>query len=201
VIYLSIMGLRITSLIILGSTLLFSACREAKIESYRVAKEVVSAQEAADDMANTAVPTADGHDLTWTAPASWEVKPSSAMRRGSYAINGSAGAVADMSITAFPGDVGGDLANVNRWRGQIQLPQIDAATLSRTSTQVAGHDVMLTMVEMANPNMATPQRVLAALVTFEGSTWFFKMLGPDALVAAEKDNFIALLKTVKGHNH
>lgn len=195
------MRLRIVSLILVGSTLLFSACREAKVTSYRVPKEVAPAAEVSADMANTTVPTAEGHDLTWAAPASWEAKASSSMRRGSYSITGADGEIADMSITAFPGDVGGDLANVNRWRGQIQLPQIDAATLSQTSTQIAGQDVMLKVVEMANPDMATPQRILAALVNFEGSTWFFKLLGPDALVAAEKENFIALLKTVKGHNH
>ena len=195
------MRLSIASLILLGSTLLFSACREAKITSYRVPKEVAPAPDVAADMADTAVPTADGHDLIWTAPASWEPKASSSMRRGSYTIIGADGAVADMSITAFPGDVGGDLANVNRWRGQIQLPQIDAATLAQSSTQISGQDLMLTMVELANPDMATPQRILAALVNFEGSTWFFKLLGPDPLVAAEKKNFIALLKTVKGHNH
>ena len=194
------MRLRISSFIILGSTILFSACREAKIESYRVSKEVAPAPAPAADLANTAVPTADGHDLTWTAPVSWEVKAASSMRRGSYTINGPDGVIADMSITAFPGDVGGNLANVNRWRGQIQLSQIDAATLAQSSTQVAGQDLMLTMVEMTNPNMADPQGILAALVNFEGSTWFFKLQGPDKLVAAEKNNFIALLKTVKGHN-
>ncbi len=195
------MRLRIASLIILVSTLLVSACREAKIESYRVPKEVAPSPNAAATMANTAVPTAEGHDLTWTAPASWEAKASSSMRRGSYVVTGSDGASADMSITAFPGDVGGDLANVNRWRGQIQLPPIDAATLSQTTTQISGQDVSLTMVEMVNLDLATPQRILAALVNFEGSTWFFKLLGPDSLVASEKDNFIALLTTVKGHNH
>ena len=196
-----LMRLRYASFITLGSLVLLSACREAKVTSYRVAKEVAPAPDAAAGMADTAVPTADGHDLTWTAPASWAAQAASAMRRGSYSITGADGAVADMSITAFPGDVGGDLANVNRWRGQIQLPPIDASTLAQTSTQIAGQDLMLTVVEMVNPEMDSPQRILAALVNFEGSTWFFKLLGPDALVAAEKENFNALLKTVKGHNH
>ena len=123
------------------------------------------------------------------------------MRRGSYLVHGSDGATADFSITAFPGDVGGDLANVNRWRGQISLGPIDAATLANSTTQVAGQDLTLTVVEMANPTTAEPQRILGALVFFEGNTWFFKLTGPDALVASEKANFIALLKTVKGHNH
>ncbi len=192
---------RIVSLLVLGSPLLFSACREAKIETYRVPKEVAQTPAVGADMAGTTVPTAHGHDLTWTAPASWKAIAVSSMRRGSYTISAPDGTVADMSITAFPGEVGGDLANVNRWRGQIQLPQIDAATLAQTSTQIAGQDLMLTMVEMTNPEMEPPQRILAALVFFEGSTWFFKLSGPDALVAAEKSNFISLLKTVKGHNH
>jgi len=192
------MRFRVASLIILGFTLMLSACREAKVTSYRVPKEV--APPSAADMANTDVHTADGHDLTWVAPASWEAKIASSMRRGSYTITG-ARDTADMSITAFPGDVGGNLDNVNRWRGQILLPKIDAATLSQTSTQVAGQDLMLTMFEMSNPNIPDPQGILAALVNFEGSTWFFKLQGPDKLVAAEKSNFIALLKTVKGHNH
>lgn len=123
------------------------------------------------------------------------------MRRGSYLVTGPDDATADFSITAFPGDVGGDLANVNRWRGQISLGPINAATLADSTIQVAGQDLTLTVVEMANPDLPEPQRILGALVFFEGNTWFFKLMGPDALVASEKANFISLLKTVKGHNH
>jgi len=47
----------------------------------------------------------------------------SSVRRGSYAVSGAEGA-GDVSITAFPGDVGGNLANVNRWRGQLQLAPV-----------------------------------------------------------------------------
>jgi len=64
-------------------------------------------------MASTPVTTASGPGLTWTAPAHWKAKPGSAMRKGSYAIAGDGGE-ADLAITAFPGDVGGDLAAISR---------------------------------------------------------------------------------------
>src|SRR4051812_22881438 len=110
-----------------------SGCRDAKVAYYRVPKEKVEEPPASasatpgHSMADTAVPTAQGADLTWTAPAAWKSKPAGAMRKGSFAVTGENGETADLSITAFPGDVGGDLANINRWRGQIQLPPITDA--------------------------------------------------------------------------
>lgn len=199
------MCLRFASLFALGSLLLFTACREAKVTSYRVPKEepVQPAPAATErpDMASTAVPTAHGEDLTWNAPASWETKAPTAMRKGSYLIKGPDGATADLSITAFPGDVGGDLANINRWRGQIQLEPITAELLTSQVTTIQAQDRTLKFVEMANLEMADPQRILGAMVSFEGNTWFFKLTGPDALVAKEKSSFMAFLQTVKGHRH
>src|SRR5688572_21226281 len=122
--------------------LALSACRKTEIATYRVPKEkerelsasstatTPPAPNAPSDMASTPVTTAAGAGLTWTAPAHWKAKPGSAMRKGSYAVPGEGGAEADLSITAFPGDVGGELANLNRWRGQIQLPPITDAELA-----------------------------------------------------------------------
>ena len=88
-------------------------------------------------MAATPVPTAGGGDLVWTAPASWQSRPASAMRKATFIIPGaSAAEQAELAVTAFPGDVGGNLANVNRWRGQIQLPPIDAAALPAALTHL-----------------------------------------------------------------
>src|SRR5882724_4414392 len=124
----------------LASLVLLSACRDPKVTSYRVPKETPeplppiltgalpagsSPSTPGSDMAATAVPTASGDGLAWTAPANWTVKPASAMRKGSYRVPGPDGTDADLSITAFPGDVGGRLANVNRWRGQLELPPLN----------------------------------------------------------------------------
>jgi len=34
-------------------------------------------------------------------------------------------------------------------------------------------------------------------VPFEGATWFFKLMGPDKVVAQQKTAFMAFLDTVK----
>ena len=69
-------------------------------------------------------------DLVWSAPAAWKPKAVSSMRRGSFEVGEGTGPLADLAITVFPGDVGGDLANVNRWRGQLDLPPIAEADLA-----------------------------------------------------------------------
>ncbi len=195
----------------LAALVFLPACRDAKITSYRVPHEkpepmppvlsggtAPSAAAGGDmaAMANTAVPTAAGDGLAWTAPAHWKTKPESPMRKGSYAISAGDGPEADMAITAFPGDVGGDLANVNRWRGQIGLSPITEADLGRTSQHLDFNGLHCTFVDFANPDGANPQRILGAIVPFEGATWFFKMMGPDALVAREKPAFLQFLQTV-----
>jgi hypothetical protein len=184
-------------------------CRKATVESYRVPKEkdpempaVASAAPAGTDspapaasgsaMANTAVPTADGAALTWSAPAGWKAKPASAMRKGSFSVPGDGGE-ADLSITAFPGDVGGELANVNRWRGQVQLAPIAQADLASNVQRVEANGLSFGVVDLAGGQ----QRIVGAYVAYGGATWFFKLLGPDAVVANAKPEFLAFLKTVK----
>ena len=124
-------------------------------------------------------------------------KSVSAMRKGSYAIPGSDGADGDLSVTAFPGDVGGKLANVNRWRGQLELPPLPEAELEGALTHLDINGLHADVVEFANPQAAKPQRLIGAMVPYEGATWFFKLTGPDALVAEQKEAFFAFLKTVK----
>jgi hypothetical protein len=147
-------------------------------------------------MANTAVPTAAG-SLVWSAPAAWHVKAASAMRKGSYAVSGPGGADADLSITAFPGDVGGDLANVNRWRGQLQLPPLAAGALEAALNRFQTHGLTVAVVDLTGAGGANPQRILGAIVPVDGSTWFFKLMGPASVVAAAKPDFLEFLKSVR----
>lgn len=155
-----------------------------------------SAASAAADraaMANTPVATVQGQGLSWTAPAHWTAKAGSAMRKGTYAIKG-AGGEAELAITAFPGDVGGDLANVNRWRGQVGLGPIGSTELASSLTRFRANALDVAVVDILGAN---GQRILGGIVPFAGSTWFFKMTGPDAVVAAEKPAFVEYMKTVR----
>lgn len=188
-----------------------AGCQKGKIESYRIPKEkdpempiansgpATANQDSAPSggsMATTAVLTAEGAELTWSAPAEWKPKQASAMRKGSYTVPGNGGADGDLSITAFPGDVGGELANVNRWRGQVQLPPVAQADLASVVQRVAGNGLEFGVVDAAGTG-ASAQRILGAFVPYNGATWFFKLTGPDAVVEHAKPAFLAFLHTVK----
>jgi hypothetical protein len=172
----------------------------APAESGAPAPAAATAPAGGTTMANTPVATAAGAGLTWTAPAHWQSKGASGMRKGTITIPGEGGASAELAITAFPGDVGGDVANVNRWRGQIQLAQQSPDEVLSSIQRLEANGLKIGVIEMANAVGATPTRVLGAMVPFEGSTWFFKVTGPDALVAKEKDAFLAYLRTIKPAN-
>lgn len=194
--------LPLAAIALLGLT----SCRDSKITTYRVPKEKTPAMPAAPaaaanapgaTMANTTVTTANGPGLTWSAPAHWTTKAASAMRKGSYAITADSGETADLSITAFPGDVGGDLANVNRWRGQIQLPPLAAAELSGATAHLDVNGLHLTTVDFTGGPTAKPQRVIGAIIPVGNATWFFKLSGPAALVGREQAAFATFLQTIR----
>ena len=192
---------------------LLAACNKPEVQSYRVPKEaaaqppMAAAQTASAPttpaapsaggsvMASTPVPTASGADLTWKAPSHWVAKTGSSMRKGSYTISG-AGGEADLSIIAFPGAVGGDLANLNRWREQVGLPPVNQAEFEASAQRLERDGLRMTVVDLAGTG-ADAKRILGAMIPYSGATWFVKLMGPDALVAKEKTAFMAFLDTVK----
>lgn len=187
---------------------LTTGCQKEEITTYRIPKEqhpsakaaastppATSPTPAGGDMANTAVATASGAPLAWTPPAAWTAKPAGAMRKGSYTVKGDEGE-ADFAITAFPGDVGGDLANLNRWRGQLSLPPLNQSDFAAATQHVDHNGLHMTVVDILGTG-DKPQRILGAMIPHGGATWFFKLTGPAALVAREKPAFTAFLATIK----
>ena len=181
--------------------LCFAGCKDREISSYRAPKDKPPALPPAaatspvastsgTDMANTAVPTASGNGLTWTAPASWTPKALGSMRKGSFSVKADGGE-ADLSITAFPGATGGLEANLNRRRGQLGLAP--APDVLSAVENISVNDLPFTVVDYANHG----SRLLGAIVPFGGNSWFFKLTGPDALVARQKTAFLEFLRTVK----
>lgn len=199
--------------------LAFSGCRDDAITAYRVPKDdssgvvatattttappptaalpAPSVPTSGAKMSDTPVAVGAGRSLVWTAPSSWQAKPLGAMRKGSYTISEPSGATADLSITAFPGAVGGDQANIDRWRGQLGLPPVPIEQLSPALVRISSHGLSLSIVDLTSAPGGEPKRLLGAIVPFDGATWFFKLLGPDAVVAADKSAFLEFLYSVQ----
>lgn len=135
---------------------------------------------------------------TWEVPSGWKSAPATTMRLASFVIPGANGQTGDLSVVALGPAAGGALANVNRWRDQLGLPAVDDAGLARsTSTvDVTGGDRAL-VVELKGEGASAGKGMLAAIVTRPDRTWFYKLTGDDVLIAAERNNFVQFVRSVK----
>jgi len=134
-----------------------------------------------------------GDTPKWAVPSTWHDREAGPMIMKSY----TAGDDAVVTIAAFPGAVGGALANVNRWRGQLGLGTITEDQLpTNTETTDAG-GAKATLVDYTGIDGKTGKaaRLVAAIVPRGDQTWFYKLMGDGATVAKEKENFLTFVKT------
>ena len=145
------------------------------------------------------IEAAQGGPLQYTLPESWQEKPPSAMRLASFKATAANGKEADVSIVSLPGIAGGDLANVNRWRGQVQLGPIDEDTLAKSAERVTanGHEYLVVNLVSDVPIDGEKRRILAAILDENDRAWFIKMTGEDAAVASQKGAFTDFLSGLK----
>src|SRR5262249_3778568 len=107
------------------------------------------------------------------------------------------GEQADVSVVPLMGAAGGDLANINRWRGQISLAPINEGDLAKASERVSLAGRPMLLIDFSNEG----KRVIAATDHQDERSWFFKMTGDASVVAAEKPKFLKFLESVKFHAH
>jgi len=127
---------------------------------------------------------------SWTKPAGWTEKPAAAMRLGNFTAGSGQ---AEITVTTLPGDGGGLLANVNRWRGQAGLPPVDAAGLAKATEQVSVASTPAMLVEA----IGAANGLLSVYHPADGLTWFYKMSGPSDVVTAEKGAFMEFLQSIQ----
>lgn len=140
--------------------------------------------------------------VTWTNPAGWVEKPGSGFRYATFVIPGSDGLTGDLSITQLSGVAGGLLGNINRWRGQIGLPALSESELPKASRDIvpAGRPMTFVSHVSADPLIdgKFKRRIMGAIYAGSDVSWFFKMVGEDALVRAAENDFLKFLESLKG---
>ncbi len=135
----------------------------------------------------------------WDVPPAWKEQPPSSMRIGSFLVEGETGAKADVSVIRLGPDPGGLLGNVNRWRSQVGLEAVEEGDLASLITTRKANGLELTFVDLAGRDLESGNsaRLLAAIASRPGGTWFYKMLGDDALVAQQKDAFVKFVESAR----
>jgi hypothetical protein len=69
-------------------------------------------------------------EVSYIVPEGWEDLPASGIRKANLKVSDENG-TAELTVLVFPGDVGGRLANINRWRGQVGLDDAPSEDLPK----------------------------------------------------------------------
>lgn len=161
------------------------------------------------DMNQDAMPGGAGADtgnkasrgVDWQLPSGWTEQPGNSIRVGSFAFTGKNGQKADISVVPLFGTAGGELSNVNRWRGQIGLEPIQDKDLEQNVQRIKPADRAMLLADFASKDPIIDgkfkSRIVVAMYIQPEKTWFFKMTGEDSAVSEAKDSFLKFLESLK----
>ena len=137
---------------------------------------------------------AGAETLAWDLPKGWTEARPGGMRLATLKppVTGKV----DVSVIMIPGVAGGELGNVNRWRGQIGLPAVDEAGRVQMRKEVKSKAGAVSLYDFPGEG-ESKQRMIAGLLFADGRSWFVKMVGDDAPVAASRADFVKLLETLR----
>jgi hypothetical protein len=140
-------------------------------------------------------PAVTGPALRWTLPNGWSENLSGGMRYAT--LKPATPGRVEVTVVVLPGPAGGELANVNRWRGQIGLAPIDEPALAGARKRIATKAGPVSVYDFESEGQAR-SRVVAALATAaDGNSWFVKMSGDAAPVGAARGDFVRLLESLR----
>jgi hypothetical protein len=156
----------------------------------------------ADTAAAPAPPAPDDNAPAWTVPPGWQPTTPAQFLVAEYLIIGKIDRKANVNVAVLSGDGGGLLANVNRWREQIGLPDLEESTLTPAvyPTDVPGGKAMLVDFTGVDAKTGKPARIVGAMVEQEGRAWFYKLMGDPAVVAKQKNAFVAFIRSAHDAN-
>jgi hypothetical protein len=111
----------------------------------------------------------------------------------------------ELTVSALPGNGGGLLPNINRWRGQLGLPPIreddepSMRELLKPENLINVADGRGLLVEMSSEafDAALRRKVLVLLAPRREEIWFIKMTGPEKDVDGQRQGLALWLRSFK----
>lgn len=186
---------------LISSLCFFSGCGDDEIEVYDAPRPAIASDMPAHD-------PNDGQDHSGHAHAQQQAPPSTKAPGGFnitlpqgwqqvqpgrmilHSFSTPSGAM--VNVSAFPGDVGGVVMNVNRWRGQLGL---GAATEEQINSALKADklgSVDAQRVDLANAS----QRLIVTFGMVDGKTWFIKFTGTTEQIDEAMSGFDQFVKSV-----
>ena len=136
-------------------------------------------------------PAASSKNSKWKTPDDWQEVAPGAMQAAKFQVPPQKDATAEVTVSVFPSDTGGNLANVNRWRGQLKLSPVDETGLAKLVQPLDSGISGAILVDMENQG----DRMIGAIVPRGGQWFFYKLRGGPAAVEAQKAAFVAFARS------
>lgn len=190
--------IKFSSALFIPAIFVLSSCQKQDITSIWVNKESapVGHQQGTPPHPRSAQSASTQNDVLWTKPTSWVEAPASNMRVASFSFKGKNGTSADISVVRLAGDGGGLLANINRWRGQLQMEPTTLSEMEKSLDQlnVDGHPMLVTHLKNKGSAM------LAGIYTLETESWYVKMTGDEKTLNEARPSFYEFIRSIR-HPH
>ncbi len=139
-------------------------------------------------------------ELRWTVPGDWQTGAAHEMRL--VTVRPKSDPEAECYVTSLNGDGGGVLMNVNRWRKQLDLAEIDDSALAKLPRlEVLGKSAIL--VELfpgttGDGDVPPAAPAMLGLVCALGDRCIFvKMSANTAVLRKQRSNFLAFCKSLE----
>ena len=129
-----------------------------------------------------------------TPPDSWGFASPVGPEKARFTITDTNG-TASVTMTVLQGDGGGLLGNVNRWRGQLGLEKLEEKKLADALKPVEGLGEEARMIDIMGISQRSQNetRLVGVIVTDNGLTWFYKLMGNTSVVEEAKNGFLEYL--------
>lgn len=173
--------------------------RDSEVKTYTTDKTPPASQAPQVEQFPQAPPAATAPQQTgpfaWDLPEGWIAQPGSGMRLATFLVPVGQTQV-ECSVIALGGPAGGVVANVNRWRGQIGLPAVDAAAVQSSAIRAEGKLGEFQYFKLINEDQPG-KAFLAAILPAGERTLFIKIDAPAADLDAVESSFVDFCKSVK----
>jgi hypothetical protein len=165
-------------------------CDREGVHAYSIPKEARQSAPAGHAPMGTTPAGAVG----WTVPEGWRaVSSEQPMRVATFRAG--AGDGLEVTVAAFPGDAGGLLANINRWRGQLGMEPTNDADLAGAMRLSTDHGVEVRTLRLVGRK---GQDMLGAVVhPGDGQTWFVKAMGEPGAITQLSESFAAFAGSLR----
>ncbi len=177
--------------------LALGGCRDDDVEVYESPNQQYRAAQVAGGTSSMSEPP-PVVPMQWTLPEGWQVAPEPGRMRYATLLAPLDGETVEVVITNFGGDVGGLLANIDRWRGQIGLPPAEHAEAMKDLQPIGHQQARAFLVDMTGPEAdgRPAQRSLIAMFLRPHSSWFIKLTAEAPVVEKLAGDFRKLVESV-----